>query len=295
MQELPLKASELILNSDGSVYHLHLKGGHIADTVLLVGDQERVERISKHFDHIEFKIQNREFITHTGLFKGKRISVISTGIGTDNIDIVINELDAAVNIDPDTRRLNAERRSLDFIRIGTSGAIQSDVPVDSFVISKYALGLDGLVHYYKRSAHVDLDLENKEQKIIDQLNWDPDLPRPYLRAATPRLFNTLGKDMISGITVSATGFYGPQGRRLFLELRHDDMHEVLQSVQLNGNRILNFEMETSALFGLSQLLGHSCCTCCAILANRVTGDFTKDHDGIVDRLIHSVLEELVKS
>lgn len=295
MFESPLKASELILNPDGSVYHLHVMGKHIADTVLLVGDQDRVHRISKRFDTIEYRVQNREFITHTGIFRGKRLTVISTGIGTDNIDIVINELDAAVNIDPDTRLLRSDRRSLDLIRIGTSGALQADVPVSSFVISKYALGLDGLVHYYKKSEESDPKLQTMENMLFHQLNWDSDLPRPYLRAATPRLLKLLEENMTQGITVSATGFYGPQGRKLFLELRHQDMHTVLRNVSLNELRILNFEMETSAIYGLSQLLGHACCSCCAILANRVTGAFTTDHEGVVDDLIHSVLNTLAKA
>jgi uridine phosphorylase len=290
-----IKASELILNPDGSLYHLHLKEEHIANTVLLVGDQERVLKISQYFDTISHRSQNREFICHTGTYRGKRISVLSTGIGTDNIDIVINELDAAVNIDPETRLLRPNRRSLDLIRIGTSGAIREEIPVDSFVISKFALGLDGLVHYYKKFEHPDEQLEAMEKSILAQLNWDPDLPKPYLRSASNRIFDLLEEGMIPGITVSATGFYGPQGRRLFLELRDNDMHEKLKSVDFEGHRIANFEMETSALFGLSQLLGHSCCSCCAILANRATGTFTEDHEGVVDKLIETVLDRLAQA
>jgi uridine phosphorylase len=286
------QASELILNQDNSVYHLGLKGEHIADIVLLVGDQGRVQRISKYFDEIEFEVQNREFKTHTGWYKGKRVSVISTGIGTDNIDIVLNELDAAVNIDPSTRIRKQTKRVLKLIRLGTSGAIHPQIPVDSFVISKFGLGLDGLLYYYADTSDLDEETIQIEQRVIRHLKWNKDLAKPYVRKSDDSLFSSLEEGMISGITVSATGFYGPQGRQLHLELKDPTMREVMANFTHADYRITNLEMETSAIYGLGHLLGHQCCSCNAILANRSTGDFTKDHSAIVEALIQNVLHKI---
>lgn len=283
--------SELVLNNDGSVYHLCLKAEHVADTVILVGDQGRVNQVSKHFEKIEHKLQNREFITHTGIYKNKRITVISTGIGPDNIDIAINELDAAVNIDLKNRRFKKEKRVLNIIRIGTSGALQKDIPVDSFVVSEFGLGLEGLVYYY------DYKFDQKEtdltEKINTHLTWNPNLSKPYIVKGSTNLIEKIGKGMTKGITATASGFYGPQGRKLRLELDKPDINERLTSFEHKGHRVTNFEMETSALYGLGTLLGHNCCTCCAIIANRITQKYSGNHSLIVDNLIETVLKRIV--
>src|SRR6185295_3036579 len=216
MSKDSIPESELVLNHDGSVYHLHLKEEHIGSTVILVGDQGRVEQISKYFDKVEFRFNNREFITHTGLFKGHRITVISTGIGTDNVDIVVNELDAAVNIDLVKRQPREKKRKLNLIRIGTSGALQADIPVDSNVVSSHGLGLDGLLYYYKYEFESDEKILS--QKINQHLNWNPQLAVPYVVKGSDLLIKKIGLDMFKGITATASGFYGPQGRRLRLEL-----------------------------------------------------------------------------
>jgi len=289
--DLKIAETELVLNKDGSVYHLHLKNENIADTVIIVGDQGRVNEVSKYFDTIEFRIQNREFVTHTGTYKGARITVLSTGIGPDNIDIAINELDAAININPVTRTINKNKRVLNIIRIGTSGALQHDVPVDSFVVSSFGLGLDGLIHYYQYA----FDEEEKQltRKIVEHLNWNPDLATPYVVRGSEALIATIGDGMINGITATAAGFYGPQGRKLRLNLDNPDINESLTSFQHEGYRITNFEMETSALYGLGSLLGHNCCTCCAIIANRIEKKYSEDHEKTINALILQVLNSIV--
>ncbi len=282
--------SELVLNQDGSVYHLHLKEEHVGSNVILVGDQGRVEQISKHFDTVEFRFKNREFITHTGRYRGHSISVISTGIGTDNIDIVINELDAAVNIDLQKRQPRENKRKLNIIRIGTSGALQADIPVGAHVVSSHGLGFDGLLHYY----NYPFDKEEKilSVKITSHLKWNSQHSVPYIARGSDPLIQHFGKGMVKGITATASGFYGPQGRRLRLELKDPDVWGLVPSFDYEGHRIVNFEMETSALYGLGRLLGHECCTCCAIVANRVTKDFSKDHGKVMDGLIETVLDRL---
>ena len=282
--------SELVLNPDGSVYHLHLKPEHIADTVFLVGDQGRVSRISQHFEELELQISNREFVTHTGIYKGSRFTALSTGIGTDNIDIAINELDAAVNIDLETRQRKSTRRSLNLIRIGTSGALHGDIPVDSAVISTHGLGFDGLLYYYE--YQFDDEEQQLNQHINSHLNWDARLSRPYIVGASSQLLDRLAPEMIQGITATATGFYGPQGRELNLPLANRQINESLQSFNFNGHRITNFEMETSALYGLGKILGHQCCTCCAIIANRVSRKYSHDHGKAIDALIQTILHRL---
>ncbi|MFZ1677724.1 MAG: nucleoside phosphorylase [Saprospiraceae bacterium] len=282
--------TDLILNPDGSVYHLHLRDEHIADHVIIVGDQGRVTQISKHFDKTESQIQNREFVTHTGYIGQNRITVLSTGIGTDNIDIAINELDAAINIDPTTRQQKTEKRKLNIVRIGTSGTLQEDIEVGSQVISQFGLGLDGVLHYYK--YHYDA-LENElQKKIREHLNWNAPLAYPYVCKVSTPLFNKLSAGMIPGITATSPGFYAPQGRRLRLEPLYPDINSRLQSFSHKNYRVTNFEMETSALYGLGNLLGHNCCTCCTIIANRITKEFSKDYHKDVDRLIETVLERI---
>jgi len=290
MNREPLAESELVLNPDGSLYHISLKEEHIADSVLLVGDQDRVAQISKHFDRIEFKIQNREFITHTGTYKGKRITALSTGIGTDNIDIVVNELNAAVNIDMQSKLLKSNPKSLNLIRIGTTGSLQEDVSAGSYIVSLFGLGFDGLIYYY------DYQFEEEEkdlgQKINDHLNWNPKLSLPYLIKGSDKLIEKIGFDMKRGITATATGFYGPQGRGLGQKLSNVNMNESLQSFEYKGNRITNFEMESSALYGLGKLLGHNCCTCCLVIANRAKKEYLKDHAAAMDGLIETVMDRL---
>jgi len=282
--------SELILNPDGSIFHLHLKPEDIADTVLLVGDQDRVEMISNYFDKIEFKVQNREFKTHTGIYKGKRISVVSTGIGTDNIDIVLNELDAICNIDLNTRIVKTKHRKLNLIRIGTSGALQSDIPVDTPVITEVAIGFDGLLNFYKdRDSISNLDLE---QAFLNHTNWKPKLAIPYFVEASSKLVNTIGFDMIKGMTISAPGFYGPQGRILRLHLVDDNLNEEITSFSYANKRINNFEMESSAIYGLAKLLGHDALTVCCIIANRLRKEYSSNYKIAVEELVKTVLNRL---
>ena len=290
MQQSGIPESELVLNADGSVYHLHLKGEQIADQVLLVGDPGRVKLVASFFDSIEFETQNREFVSMTGTYEGKRFTVLSTGIGTDNIDIVINELDAAINIDPDSRTPVPTRRTLNIVRIGTSGGLHHDIPVDSFVLSSYGLGLDGLLYYYKyKYSDIELDII---QNINQHLNWNPDLAKPYVVSADDELVKLLETGMITGITATASGFYGPQGRKITLDLANPSMHDQFRSFNYHGLRISNFEMETSAIYGLGKLLGHRCCTCCAIIANRVTRSYSKDYHVAIKELIQLVLNRL---
>lgn len=284
--------TELILNPNGSVYHLQLLPENIAENIIIVGDQGRVEAVSKFFDTVDFKIQNREFVTHSGTYKGKRIMVLSSGIGTDNIDILINELDAAVNIDLKTRTIKKEHTSLNIVRIGTSGALQRDIPVDNFVVSTHGLGFDGLLNYYK-----DLQKVNDSalsEAFIKQTNWDKNLPYPYAVKGSETLINKVGFDLIKGITATAPGFYGPQGRKLRLSPWVEDFNQQLTDFKHGENRITNFEMETSALYGLGALLGHQTCTVCAIIANRVAKQYSKNYHVAVEQLIQLVLERLTK-
>ena len=285
-----LPESELVLNPDGSVYHISLREEHVADTVLLVGDPGRVERISHHFEKVNHKIQNREFVTHCGVYKGKNLTVLSTGIGTDNIDIVINELHAAANIDPKKRQIKDNLRELNLIRIGTSGSLQDDIPSGGFIASEFGLGLDGVIHYYNyRYSEEEARLN---ELINDHLNWSPNHSKPYLVKGSEQLIEVIGYDMIKGITATATGFYGPQGRSIGLELSNPKMNESLKSFSEEGRRITNFEMETSALYGLGNLLGHKCATFCMVLANRAKKEYVKNHHEAIDGLIETVLDRL---
>jgi uridine phosphorylase len=284
--------TELILNPDGSVYHLRLKPEQVPDNIIIVGDQGRVASVSAYFDKIDFKVQNREFISHGGTFKGKPVLVLSSGIGTDNIDILVNELDAAVNIDLNTRTIKAEKRRLNIVRIGTSGALQADIPVDNYVVSSYGLGFDGLMNYY-----LDLPQINDNgvsEAFIQQTNWHKNLPFPYAIKGSDELIHKIGFDLIQGITATAPGFYGPQGRKLRLTPWVEDFNQQLTDFAFDGKRITNFEMETSALYGLGKLLGHNTCTVCAIIANRVAKKYSKDYHSAVEKLIQLVLERLTQ-
>ncbi len=287
----PIGKSELILNTDGSIYHLNLHPEDIADTVIVVGDAGRVNNISKRFDRIELKKENREFVTHTGTLGGKRLTVLSTGIGIDNIDIVLNELDAIVNIDLKTRMLKYDRKSLNIIRLGTSGALQEDVPVDSFVASTHGVGIDGLLYFYEASRnYIEAEMTGE---FIRHTGWSLDLPSPYIVAASDELLAKLGDGYIHGMTATAPGFYGPQGRVLRLQLAKEDLLDRLQSFEFEGKRITNFEMETSALFGLSKMLGHKAVTVCAIVANRLRQEFSNDYHKNIEKLISKLLDVLI--
>ncbi|MFK6999956.1 nucleoside phosphorylase [Flavobacterium oreochromis] len=287
-----IKNSELILNPDGSVYHLNLKPSDIAQDIIIVGDQYRVEKITQHFDSIEFSTQKREFKTQTGTYKGKRITVLSTGIGPDNIDIVMNELDALVNIDLETRKIKENLTSLNIIRIGTSGSLQSDIPVDSFVLSKYGLGLDNML----RSYLIDEITENEiEDAFIKQTNWDMRKGKPYVIAGSEALEKRLESDKIfKGFTGTAGGFYGPQGRVLRLNIQDPELNKKMDSFNFNGTRMTNLEMETSAIYGLGKLLGHNCLSLNAVIANRANGTFSEDPYKAVDSLIIYTLDKLAQ-
>ena len=288
---LPIGESELIINKDGSIFHLHLKPEDIADTVILVGDQGRVSTVSSYFDKIELKKHNREFITHTGYYKGKRISVLSTGIGTDNIDIVINELDAIVNIDLEKRILKNSHKTLNFIRIGTSGALQEDIPVDTPVVTKMSLGFDSLLNFYAgRNKVVNADIEKKFMKYT---SWNKILHDPYFVDSSDILLEKVGKDMVQGITISAPGFYGPQGRKLRLGIIDPELNNKITKFRYNDLKITNYEMESSAIYGLSKLLGHNALTVCNIIANRYKKEYSIDYKKSIKILIKTVLDRLL--
>lgn len=287
-----LPESELILNEDGSVYHLKLRPEHIASNVILVGDPQRVEVISGYFDKVETKIQNREIITHTGFYKSKRISVLSTGMGTDNIDIIINELDALVNIDLTTREIKKDLTSLNLIRLGTSGAIQPDIPMNSFIVSSHAIGIDGLLNFYS-TQHLAFDQEMADA-FYKHANWPTVMAKPYVVRASETLFQKLGSGLLSGITATAPGFYAPQGRMLRLKPGIEDLNQRLESFEHKGLKISNFEMESSALYGLSALLGHNALTVCVAIANRHLKQYNKDYKAHVNQLIQLILERIVE-
>ncbi|MBI9065683.1 MAG: nucleoside phosphorylase [Salinivirgaceae bacterium] len=290
MRRIP--ESELIINSDGSIFHLHLKPGEIADTIILVGDQDRVEVVSSFFDKIEVKKQNREFITHTGYFNGKRITVTSTGIGTDNIDIVVNELDALVNIDLETRLEKTKKKVLNFVRIGTSGALQGDIPVDTPVASKMAIGFDGLLNYYANRNNVTNN--DMEEAFKKHLTWNKQLTAPYFVPGSDNLLQKVAHDMRQGLTISAPGFYGPQGRVLRLPIQDADINDKITAFDYEGLNITNYEMECSAIYGLSALLGHNALTVCNIIANRIRKEYSQDYKTSVKSLILTVLERLTQ-
>jgi len=284
--------SELILNKDGSVYHLNLLPEDISDIIINVGDPDRVSMVSDYFDSIEVKKQKREFVTHTGIYKGRRISVLSTGIGTDNIDIVYNELDALVNIDLQSREIKSQLTPLKLVRIGTSGSLQADIPVDSFVCSSFGLGLDGLLNFY------ELQNVGLEKEIIDAFRTHlPNkgiFPESYLAKSSEMMFNLLSPGMHTGITASCSGFYAPQVRQLRLKPSRHDLIEKLTSFDYLGHKVTNFEMETGAMFGLAKLMGHHCCAVNVIVANRITQEFSKKYEETMHNLIQTTLDRLTK-
>jgi len=280
--------TELILTPENKIYHLNLSKEEIANNILLVGDPDRVDLISSKFDKIEYKIQNREFVTHTGILHGKRISAISTGIGTDNIDIVINELDALVNINFESRSVNPEKKSLNLIRLGTSGALQSNIKVDTFLVSSFGLGFDNVAHFYSATKVIEKEMSASYAK---HANWPKELSSPYIVKASENLFS-LFDDLPSGITATAPGFYGPQGRALRLSPSITDLHEKIGSFMFNNHHVANFEMETSALYYLGQTLGHNTLTICAIIGNRLNKQYSKDYKKTVEKMINLVLNKI---
>lgn len=280
--------TELILTTEKKIYHLNLSKEQIADDIILVGDPYRVSVISNKFDAIEHKVSNREFVTHTGQLNGKHITVISTGIGTDNIDIVINELDALVNIDFKNRTINSDKKSLNLIRLGTSGALQKDIAVDSFLASSFGLGFDNLAHFYADNKMLKQEMS---VEYLKHTNWPKNLSEPYFVKASEELLNQFS-DLRQGITATAPGFYGPQGRSLRVAPSICDLHEKMQTFSFGSHQITNFEMETSALYFLGQSLGHNTLTICAIIGNRLTQDYSKDYKKTVEKMADLVLKRI---
>ena len=288
MRTIP--ASELIINNDGSIFHLHVRPDQIATTILLCGDPKRVDLIASHFDTIECDISSREFHTLTGTYRGKRLSCVSHGIGCDNIDIIVTELDALVNIDFATRQEKAEHTTLTLVRIGTSGGLQECSPVGSYVVAAKSMGFDGLLNYYEVPDGVfDLDLE---AAFCAHVGWNHRLPAPYVVSADPELVERIGHDMVKGITIAAPGFYGPQGRYVRARPADMELNSKIQSFRYNEWQITNFEMESSALAGMSALLGHKAMTVCAIIAGRVSHNMNTEYKGSIEGLIKIVLERI---
>ena len=284
-----IPASELPLQSDGAIYHLNLHPEELADNVVLVGDPGRVKMISDMFDTVEVRKQNRELITHTGTFQGKRISVISTGMGTDNIDIVMTELDAVVNVDLLTRTVKEGHRALNLVRVGTSGALNPSIECGSFVASAYGLGIDGMLRFYDTENLIREDIVDA---FVRHTGWDDTLPYPYCTPASQELLNRVAYDMTKGITVSAPGFFGPQGREVRAALKYPELNQKIETFAYQDTAITNMEMECSALYGLGGLLGHHPLTVCLIIANRVTGKFLDSYHDKMETLCRTVLERI---
>jgi len=288
-----IQPSELILTPEGKIYHLDLAPSQLAPTIITVGDPGRVEMVSKYFDTVETTAQHREFKTHTGIYKGKRISVISTGIGPDNIDIVFNELDALVNIDFEKRQVNRKLTSLDIIRIGTSGGLTPEIEVDSFVVSALGIGLDNVMHYYDKTDKIF----NRDfaQSFIDHTQWNPDNSVPYAVEADKTLIKKFTSDRTTqGITITNVGFYGPQGRVLRAKLKDENLNEKLTSFRYKRKKITNLEMETATMYGMAKLLGHRAVSMNAIVANRASGSFSENASKTIDALIQYTLEKIAK-
>ncbi len=285
-----IEPSELIIRDDGSIYHLQLKPEHLANKIIVVGDPNRVKLISDRFEKVEHRISGREFHTHTGYFNGVRLSVVSTGIGVDNLDIVMNELDAVVNIDLKEKTIKSEHTQLEIVRLGTSGSLQEDIPTGSFLVSEYAIGFDGVLNFYEKQH--DEDEIQLMKAFHEQIDYPTVLPLPYLVKGDKDLVDLLAPGNIKGITATASGFYGPQGRKLRLDTLFPTQNESLGKFNFNGHRITNFEMETSSLYGLSALLGHKASTVCAIIANRYRKEFTEHPSELISELIDMVLERL---
>lgn len=291
MQNYVFPDSELVINNDGSIFHLHLKPEQLADKIILVGDPGRVNLVASHFDSQECEVSNREFHTITGTYHGKRLTCLSTGIGCDNIDIVMNELDALANIDFKTRTEKPEHKTLTLVRVGTCGGLQPNTPEGTYIASVKSIGLDGLLNFYAgRDEASDLELE---KAFKEHVGWSLKMGNPYVATANPQLIEQIaGDDMVRGITVACGGFFGPQGRRLRLPLMDPDLNEKIESFDYNGLKVTNFEMESSALAGLSCLMGHKAMTCCMVIANRRAKRMETDYKGDIDGLITRVLNRI---
>lgn len=290
MEENYFAPSELIINEDGSIFHLHLKPQELADKVILVGDPGRVALVASHFDGVECEANNREFRTITGNFKKKRITIVSTGIGCDNIDIVLNELDALANINFETRKENANLRPLTLVRIGTCGGLQPNTPIGTFIASEKSIGFDGLLNYYANRDKLDVAFEKEFKK---QVNWNPQLGNPYVADADKELLEQIAQDdMVRGVTIACGGFFGPQGRRLRIPLADPQLNEKIVNFEYNRYKITNFEMESSALAGLAQHMGHKAVTCCMVIANRIQKEANSGYKNTIDGLIKKVLERI---
>lgn len=289
---MSLKASELVLNRDGSIYHLGLLPEDLAQTIIVVGDPGRVSKISRHFDKIEVKKNKREFFTHTGYFRGKRITVMSTGMGTDNIDIAFTELDALANIDLKGKAIKENPVSLDIIRIGTTGSIRENIPVGSFITSEWAIGFDGLMHYYKSDSFLNTEIA---EAFVEQTGWSSLKAMPYVVKGDENLIEKFSSNStIKGFTGTNVGFYGPQGRVLRAQIPDAEMNDKIGAFNYKGHEITNLEMETSGIYGLSKLLGHRSVSMNVVLANRLTGEFAEDTSKPVDDLIRYSLERIAK-
>ncbi len=284
-------ASQLIINADGSIFHLHIKPKQLADKIILVGDPERVHMIAEYFDEVECKISNREFVTVTGTFKNKRLTVLSTGIGTDNIDIVLNELDALANIDFETRTEKEIKKQLTFVRIGTTGGMQANIPLGSFLISEKSIGFDEVISFYEgRDKISDIEFENA---FIHHMNWPKKMAVPYIVSSDLELVEQIGgKEMLKGVTISSVGFYGPQGRVLRLNLFDKDLNDKVESFEFKGQKITNYEMEGSAIAGLSAMMGHKAMTVCCVIANRRIESMNTDYKPHIRKLVELVLERI---
>lgn len=290
MQERIIPSSELIINEDGSIFHLHLLPEQLADIVLLVGDPGRVNMIAEFFDQIECRVSNREFNTVTGTYKGKRMTAMSTGIGIGNIDISVTELDALANVDFVTRKVKEQKRQLTLVRLGTSGALQADIKVGEFVFARTSVGFDGLLNYYAgRNEVCDLALEDA---FVEHTGWNPLFPRPYFIDSDPALWELFKDSVTEGITIAAPGFYAPQGRWVRLKPVDPDLNAKVESFRYGERRITNFEMESSALAGMAALMGHRATTICTIIAQRIAQDACTDYKPFVKQMIRMALDKL---
>lgn len=291
MEKQHFASSELIINNDGSCFHLHLRPEQLADRVILVGDPGRVNTVAEYFDNIECEVSNREFHSITGTYQDKRITVQSTGIGCDNIDIVMTELDTLANIDYKTRTIKDKHRTLTFVRIGTCGGLQPFTPIGTFIASVKSIGFDGLLNYYAdRNDVCDLEMENA---FKEHLKWNPLKGSPYVAIANPELVDQIAcEDMVRGYTIACGGFYGPQGRQIRLRIEDPEQNEKVESFVYDGLRICNFEMESSALAGLASLLGHRAMTCCMVIANRYSQNMNTEYKNSIDSLISLVLQRI---
>ena len=282
--------SELIINDDGSVFHLHIRPEQFSDKIIMMGDPDRVTLTAKYFDSIECEIRSREFHTITGNYQGKRITALSHGIGPDNIDIVMTELDALANVDFNTRQVKEEFKQLTLVRVGTSGALQPNCPLGSYVVSAKSIGFDGVLNYY--DGRNEITLHEFEEAFKKHVNWNPLHCSPYAVKASEELIDRIGFDMLKGVTISAIGFYGPQGRYVRLPLANPDLNSRIESFEYDGDKITNYEMESAPLAGLSRLMGHKAMTVCTIIANRLAGDADADYKGSIEDLIKTVLDRI---